>query len=100
MRYLSDDELVRYMRIMVLFILRCRSNEDSVPLNSAVFRHFIEARDEFCLAYGDRALSDAFDFCDMMDAWFEQVYHQDCFSKYEIVNYIIRTASSELTSSG
>jgi hypothetical protein len=98
MRYVPTDELVRYMRIMVLFILRCRSNEDRLPLNSAVFRHFVEARDEFFGEYGGRALNDAFVTCDQMDAWFAQ----NCipgFSKYDIANYIIRTASSELTSS-
>ena len=98
MRYVPTDELVRYMRIMVLFILRCRSNEERLPLNSAVFRHFVEARDEFFGEYGGRALNDAFVTCDQMDAWFAR----NCipgFSKYDIANYIIRTASSELTSS-
>jgi hypothetical protein len=98
MRHVSTDALIRYMRIMVLFILRCRSNEDRLPLNSAVFRHFAEARDEFFSEYGSHALSDAFVTCDQMDAWFAQ----NCipgFSKYDIVNHIIRTASSELTSS-
>ena len=98
MRHVSTDALIRYMRIMVLFILRCRSNEERLPLNSAVFRHFVEARDEFFGEYGGRALNDAFVTCDQMDAWFAQ----NCipgFSKYDIANYIIRTASSELTSS-
>ena len=95
MQSVPVDWLVRYMRIMVLYLMRCVSNDNRCPLNSDGFLRFIEARNEFCLAYGGDALNDAFEFCDGMDVWFEQEYHPDQagLSKYDFVRHIIRTAA-------